>query len=131
MKYFLILTLSLFCITSSFWGCEKEDLGNLGGIFSDTTKARPVSQITPRINGIPWSASYYDISLTPGNPGQVIVTGQSDNGQTVTLVVSNSKQGDYLLNKLSKHVAMYLPDSNSSSANTFKSNYSVNTGGAI
>ncbi len=129
MKYFLIVAFSLLCMASSFWSCQKEDLGNLDGIFSDTTQAGPVSEMTARINGVPWSASYYDISLAPGNPGQIIVTGQADNGQTVSLVITNSKQGDYLMNKLSKHVATYYPDTVSGTA--FKSNYSLSTGGTV
>lgn len=119
----------MISLASSFWGCQKEDLGNLDGIFSDTTQAGPVSQMSAKINDIPWSASSYSITLTPGNPGQILITGESDNGQTITLVVTNSKQGDYLMAKASKHVASYSPDSTGKIQ--FKSNATGTTGGVI
>jgi len=129
MKYLIIISIVIAIMASSFWGCQKEDLGNLDGIFSDTAQAGPVSEMTAKINDVPWSATSYSITLTPGNPGQVLITGQSDNGQTINLVVSNSKQGDYLMSKLSKHVAYYSPDATGNIQ--YKSNGSATTGGVI
>jgi hypothetical protein len=127
MKYLIIISFVLICIASSFWGCQKEDLGNLDGIFSDTAQAGPVSQMTAKINDVPWSATSYNLTLTPGNPGQIILTGQSDNGQIITLVVSNSKAGDYLLS--TSHVATYSPDTTNKTV--YYSDISKITGGII
>ncbi len=129
MKYLIIISFTLILIASSFWGCQKEDLGNLDGIFSDTTQAGPVSQMNARISGIPWAATSYTISLTPGTPGQIIISGQSDNGQTITLVVANSKPGDYLIAAKSPSVAYYSPDT--SATIVYKSNDTLTTGGVI
>src|ERR1039457_2812959 len=100
MKYILIIGIAFLCIGTSFWGCQKEDLGNLDSIFSDTTQAGPVAQMTARINDVPWEASSYNLTLVPGSPGQIVITGESDNGQMINLVVGNTKAGDYLLSKL-------------------------------
>src|SRR6185437_3901536 len=114
MKYFIIASIAIICAAGSFWGCQKEDLGNMDGIFSDTAQAGPVSEMAGKINDVPWSANSYTATLTPGNPGQIIITGKSDNSQTITLVVNNSKAGDYLLSRLTPGVAAYSPDSTGS-----------------
>ena len=129
MRYLIIISFAFVLIASSFWGCQKEDLGNLDGIFSDTAQTGPVSQMNARINGVPWAATSYSITLTPGTPGQILITGESDNGQTITLVVASTKPGDYLISKLSPSVAYFAPDTNSTLV--YKSNDTATTGGVI
>ena len=114
-------------IANVFWGCQKEDLGNLDGIFSDTTQAGQVSQMTARINNVPWSATSYDITLNPKS-SQTVITGKSDNGQTVTLVIANTKPGDYLMTKTTT-IGTYSPDSLGTIS--YKSNQSSLTGGIM
>jgi hypothetical protein len=129
MKTLIIIGLLTFCFASSFWGCQKEDLGNLDSIFADTTNAGPVPQMTAKINGVSWAATSYDLSLQPGTSGQIVITGQSDDGQAIELYVKKGIAGDYLLSKLSQHIASYIPDSITSSY--YNSNSGLSTGGVI
>ena len=127
MKYLIIFSIAFICIASSFWSCQKEDLGNLDGIFSDTAQAGPASQMVARINNVPWSATSYDITLNPKS-GQTVINGKSDNGQMISLVIANTKEGDYLMNKTTT-IGTYSPDSLGTVI--YKSNESTLTGGIV
>lgn len=125
MRYILLLFLSVFFV-SSFWSCQKEDLGNLDGIFTDTLQNGPLPKMTAKIDGKPWTATVYDATI---ETGKISLTGMDDAGQTIDITILSSAPGDYLLNRGTKHIAAFAPDSITTSF--FMSNANLNTGGIV
>jgi len=127
----LILSI-VVCIGMGYFlgGCQKEDLGNLDAIFADTTQNGAVAAMTAKINGVAWSASSYNVTLQPTTPLQIVITGQSDDGQSVTLTVKSDKAGDYILTRATTSaIGAYSPDTISNSS--YLSNALLATGGII
>jgi hypothetical protein len=130
MKSLTAIFIIVFGMSLSFWSCQREDLGNLNAIFSDTTQNGAVASMTAKINGVPWSAVSYDVSMQSGTPGEIQITGESQDGQIISFTISSKKAGDYLMSFAFKTaVGAYAPDSVTTSYYT--SNATFNTGGVI
>jgi hypothetical protein len=127
MKIFAIISFTIICLVSCLSSCQREDLGNLNAIFADTTQNGAVAKMTAKINGVPWTAAYYDVSLQSGSPGEIVITGESLDGRIISLTIASHKAGDYLLSQNS--YASYAPDTITTSY--YNSFATFRTGGVI
>jgi hypothetical protein len=118
--------LVLVCFSSTFWGCAKEDLGNLDTIFSDTSQNGPVTKMTAKVNDTFFNAIATDASL---KPGQLTLTGVDANGKKIAFTIFNSSAGDYLVRAGATNNARFYPDSVTTVP--FSSNASLITGGVV
>jgi len=126
LRNLLIVSFVVVCISPVFWACQKEDLGNIDSIFSDTTQAVPVAKMVAKINDTSWSAVSTDAIFSNG---QINLTGLSSDGQKIVLNVYSSTEGDYLLRLGATSSGKYYPDSVTTLA--YSSNIENTTGGII
>jgi hypothetical protein len=124
MRILLVASFLFICLASSFSGCQKEDLGNLDTVFTDTLQNGPIAKMTAKIDGVPWTATATDATM---ESGAMTITGEDDEGRLIDIIVYSNKPGAYLLSKGRQNVGTYAPDSITKSY--YATDANANTGG--
>ncbi|MEL6923277.1 MAG: DUF6252 family protein [Bacteroidota bacterium] len=112
-----------------FGACKKEEINPNDPQQEEEIieeEEEKTNVMTAKVDGADWEASRVLVTM---KDGVINITGVSEDDREITITVQSDAEGEYELNLVSSHVALYTPVKNSN--DIFSSNGDSSAGGQV